>query len=84
MVNQSGHRIRAARHLHNPKLTQDDLIAKMHTRYNIILTKSGLSRIENGQRYVTDQELVAFSKILGVSIEWLLGETADPTVKKSF
>ena len=84
MANQSGHRIRAARHLHNPNLTQNDLIAKMHTRYNIILTKSGLSRIENGQRYVTDQELVAFSKILGVSIEWLLGETADPTVKKSF
>ena len=36
-----------------------------------------LSRIETGDRYVTDTELMAFSRVLKVSIAWLLGETSD-------
>ncbi|MBS5479985.1 MAG: helix-turn-helix transcriptional regulator [Clostridiales bacterium] len=68
----------------DPKLTQDDLIALLHTRHNIIFTKSGISRIENGERYVTDLELIAFADVLKVSTAWLLGETADPTPKRKF
>ena len=75
--NVSGHRIQAARVLHEPKLTQDDLIALMHTKENIVLSKNMLSRIETGDRYVTDTELMAFSRVLKVSIAWLLGETSD-------
>ena len=75
--NVSGHRIQAARALHEPKLTQDDLIALMHTKENIVLSKNMLSRIETGDRYVTDVELMAFSRVLKVSIAWLLGETSD-------
>lgn len=79
--NVSGHRIRAARAMHEPKLTQDDLIALMHTREEIVLSKNILSRIENNERYVTDIELKAFARVLHVSTAWLLGETNDPTPK---
>ena len=75
--NVSGHRIQAALVLHEPKLTQDDLIALMHTKENIVLSKNMLSRIETGDRYVTDVELMAFSRVLKVSIAWLLRETSD-------
>ena len=84
MSNKIGVRIRAARNMFDPKLTQDDLIAMLHTRHNIIFTKSGISRIENGERYVTDLELIAFADVLKVSTAWLLGETADPTPKRKF
>lgn len=40
-----------------------------------------LSRIENGERYVTDKELAAFARLLRVSTAWLLGETNDPKRK---
>ena len=79
--NVSGHRIQAARAMHEPKLTQDDLIALMHTREEIVLSKNILSRIENNERYVTDIELKAFASVLHVSTAWLLGETNDPTPK---
>ena len=84
MSNKIGVRIRAERNMFDPKLTQDDLIALLHTRHNIIFTKSGISRIENGERYVTDLELIAFADVLKVSTAWLLGETADPTPKRKF
>ena len=77
--NQSGSRIRMARHLRTPYLTQDYLSAKLQVRYGIILTKNIISRIENGQRYVTDLELLAFADVLKVSVAWLLGVTNDPT-----
>ncbi len=77
--NISGQRIRAARAMYHPPLKQDDLVALLHTKYQIILTKNTLSRIETGNRYVTDQELVAFAKALHVSTAWLLNETSDPT-----
>lgn len=76
--NISGHRIRAARALHVPKLTQDDLIALMHTKENIVLSKNILSRMETGDRYITDLELMAFSRVLGIPIAWFLRETDDP------
>ena len=79
--NISGHRIQAARAMHEPKLTQDDLVAMLHTKQNIVMSKNTLSRIEINERYVTDVELVAFSKVLKVSTAWLLGETSDPKIK---
>lgn len=79
--NVSGHRIQAARALHEPKLTQDDLIALMHTKENIVLSKNMLSRIETGDRYVTDVELMAFSGVLKVSVPGLLGETSVRTFR---
>ena len=83
MNNISGHRIRVARNMHIPRLTQDDLVARMHTRHQLILSKNGISRIENGERYVTDVDLLAFAEVLKVSTAWLLGETSDPAPRKS-
>ena len=84
LENQSGHRIRAARNMRDPKWTQDEVLAKMHTRHHMVFTRNTISRIETGQRYVTDLELIAFADVLQVSTAWLLGETFDPTPKKKY
>ena len=79
-ANKSGDRIRIARAMQKPRLTQDDLIARMQVE-EINMRKNTLSRIETGIRYVTDVELIAFSKVLNVSIAWLLEQTQDPQIK---
>ncbi len=40
----------------------------------IDVDKNAIQRIECGKRFVTDIEIVAFSKIFGVSFDQLLGE----------
>ena len=71
--NLAARRIRKARALQEPPLTQDMLIARMHTQANIVLSKNMLSRIETGDRYITDIELAAFSRVLKVPVDWLWG-----------
>ena len=39
------------------------------------MNASGLSKLEGQIRSVTDFELVALAKILGVSVDWLLGRS---------
>ena len=78
--NKAGHRIRVARTMAQPRLTQDDLVAKMQIQ-GVPITKNTLSRIELGERYVTDMELITFAKVLNVSTAWLLQETENPTRK---
>ena len=76
-ANKSGHRIQIARTMQTPKMTQDDLAARMQIEgFNI--TKNMISRIELDERYVTDLELVTFAKVLNVSTIWLLEETTTP------
>ena len=76
-MNISGHRIRVARNMQKPRLTQDDLVAKLHFE-NIFISNKILSLIELNKRYVTDLELAAFAKVLNVSTSWLLEETDTP------
>lgn len=52
--------------------SQDTLAIKMQLE-NIEISQKVISRIEKQERFVTDYELLAFSKILNVSIYWLLG-----------
>lgn len=78
--NISGHRIRVARTMQKPRLTQDDLVARMQIE-GIQISKNILSRIEIGDRYVTDLELVSFAKVLKVTTSWLLEETDNPANK---
>ena len=68
--NLSGDRIHAARC--QQRLTQSDLAARMQVN-GIILERDSISRIEIGTRFVADYELMVFSKVLNVSVEWLLG-----------
>ncbi len=75
--NLCGERIRMARALHKPPLTQEDLAIKIQLTGVEDMTKLMICRIENNQRHVIDAELLAISKVLGVSMEWLCGEGED-------
>ena len=74
--NLCGERIRIARALHKPPLTQDELAVQLQLN-GIGMTQLMISRIEQKQRHVIDAELLALSRVLGVSMEWLCGEGED-------
>lgn len=69
-ANLIGPQVRAARR----KLgySQEDLAIRMQLN-NIEISQKVISRIEKQERFVTDYELITFSRILNVSLEWLLG-----------
>ncbi|MBQ4113356.1 MAG: helix-turn-helix transcriptional regulator [Clostridia bacterium] len=54
------------------RLTQSDLAARLQIN-GIIMERDSISRIEIGTRFVADYELRELSKILGVTVNWLLG-----------
>ncbi len=54
------------------RLTQSDLAAKLQIN-GIIIERDSISRIEIGTRFVADYELRELSRILKVSVNWLLG-----------
>ena len=55
------------------RLSQENLAAKMQVS-GVIVEREAISKIETGDRFVTDYELRTFSRVLGVSMEWLTGE----------
>lgn len=65
-----GDRLREARVVR--RLRQEDLAAKIQIE-GVIMERDSISRIEIGTRFVSDFELVIFAKVLGVSVNWLLG-----------
>jgi transcriptional regulator with XRE-family HTH domain len=71
-----GLRVRQARRMANPRITQLDLVARLQL-WGLSIDQSGLSKLENGQRPVTDIEVAALAKALRVSVAWLLGERDD-------
>ena len=74
-----GIRVRQARKAAKPPITQSDLIARLQL-LDMNIDQSGLSKIENGQRPVTDIEVFALAKALKVTEEWLLKGTGNPSV----
>ena len=66
-----GNRVRQARKAAKPPITQSDLIARLQL-LDMNIDQSGLSKIENGQRPVSDTEVIALAKALKVSVSWLL------------
>ena len=54
------------------RLTQSDLAARLQLQ-GIIMERDSVSRIEIGTRFVADYEIRELSKILDVSVGWLLG-----------
>ena len=54
------------------RLTQSDLAAQLQIS-GITLERDSVSRIEIGTRFVADYELRELSRILKVSVNWLLG-----------
>ena len=69
--NLCGERIRALRLDYPSKLSQRALADKMHL-IDIDVDKNAIQRIEVGKRFVTDIELIVFSKVLNVSLNELL------------
>lgn len=68
-----GPRVRAARRRLTPRLTQAALAVRLQVAgFNI--DRAGVAKIECGYREVTDYELVALAKALGISAAWLLDE----------
>lgn len=54
-----------------PALTQENLSAKLELM-NVNLDRISISRIESGDRFVADYKIVALSKALNISLDWLL------------
>ena len=73
MRNIVGKRVKEARNLAEPKLTQDELAVKLQIQ-DWGINRVGIAKIEAGIREVTDVEVVKLSKALGVTTSWLLGE----------
>ena len=71
-----GIRVRQTRKAARPPITQSDLIARLQL-LDMNIDQSGLSKIENGQRPVSDIEIVALAKALKVTEEWLLKGTEN-------
>ena len=54
-------------------MSQSDLAARMQVN-GVIVEREAISKIETGDRFVTDYELLVFAKVLGVSVDWLLAD----------
>lgn len=52
-------------------ISQRELAERLQI-YGLDVDKNAIQRIESGKRFVTDIELVAFSKVLNVKLEDLL------------
>ena len=69
--NLCGDRIHQARTAQ--RMSQSDLAARMQVN-GVIIEREAISKIETGNRFVTDYELLVFAKVLGVSVDWLLAD----------
>lgn len=68
-----GRRVAEARRGCTPALTQDALSGKL-ARLGIQLDRAAIAKIENNLRHVLDYELKALAEVLGVDVNWLLGD----------
>ena len=53
-------------------LSQEDLAAKLQVS-GVVIERNSISRIESGDRFIADYELLVLSQILGVTPAYLLG-----------
>ena len=68
--NISGDRIYQART--SQRISQADLAARLQVR-GVLIEREAISKIETGDRFVADYELMAFADVLNVTMEWLIG-----------
>ena len=68
--NVSGNRIYQRRTA--SRLSQGELAARMQIN-GVTIEREAISKIETGDRFVADYELMVFARVLGVSVDWLLG-----------
>lgn len=80
--NICGERVRLARALHKPPLTQEDLAQMIQLQGFTDMTRKIISKIERGNRHVIDAELRLLAQTLDVSMEWLVGDVEVLQPKK--
>lgn len=68
--NITGERIKNARQ--RARLSQKQLSEKLETAA-VYVCRGSISRIESGERTITDIEIDAISKVLNVSLDYLFG-----------
>ena len=68
-----GPRVREARKIAKPPITQKDLVARLEV-LGLEIDQSMISKIEQGIRPVFDYELVKLAEALKVSVGWLLSK----------
>lgn len=78
--NICGERVRLGRALQKPPMTQDDLARKIQFM-GMDITPLIISRIEKNQRHVCDAELRILAKALGVTMDWLCGDSDEIKIK---
>ena len=71
--NICGEKVYEIRKKQNPKMSQRQLAEKLQI-LGIDVDKNAIQRIESGQRFVTDLELLAISKVFNVSLNELIGD----------
>lgn len=79
-ANIIGERLRTARE--RKELSQDAVAARMQVE-GVSLSQKAISRIEKGERFVADYELLIFSQILSVNTNWLLTGEGDSSPQSS-
>ncbi len=72
--NISGNRIHQARTA--KRLSQAALAVRMQLN-GVTIEREAISKIETGDRFVTDYELMMFAKVLDVSMQWLIGQELE-------
>lgn len=60
------HQLRTSR-----RLSQAELAARMQVN-GVIIEREAISKIETGDRFVTDYELMIFAKVFGVTMDSLI------------
>ena len=70
-LNRCGRNVTRLRMAVSPKLSQKGLADRLQIA-GLDLDKNAVQRIESGQRFVTDIELYALAKGLGVSVDTLV------------
>ena len=70
-LNVVGPRVKAARLKRSPSLTQEELAIQLQL-LNWRIDRFGVSKIERGERQVTDKEVLLLAEALGVSTSFLL------------
>lgn len=63
------HQVRATK-----RISQADLAAARMQVKGVFIEREAISKIETGDRFVTDYELMIFAEVLGVTMDWLTGK----------
>ena len=77
MKNVVGPHIRDARLAASRKMSQEELAARLQAM-GVQLDQTAVSRIENGERQVTDVELLAICRALGIEVGSLFTDLVLP------